>query len=307
MESAGPRPQTAQVRTLGRPESPARRIWLSRWGSFLAATMLGASGSVCGATEVIQRRIRFSVSLGNPLSQPLGDQRLWLYLPVSSSPTQRLIETRVSGPHRLHADSVGHTVLELYFERFPPLGQKVVAVSVDVELDLTPRKMGEDGTWLGAERFIEIEDPAIASLAAELHRPDPWQTARAIFEWVSSNLTYAGYLPDDYGALYALTRRRGDCTEYAYLAVALARACRIPARMVGGYVMDRDATPRAEDYHNWAEVHIDGTWRLVDAQKGNWLTPCDQYVAFRYHRGDLAPPLGSAHRFRVDGQLNVRI
>jgi transglutaminase-like putative cysteine protease len=116
-------------------------------------------------------------------------------------------------------------------------------------------------------------------------------------------LSYAGYLADDYGALYALTNRRGDCTEYAYLATALARASSIPARMVGGYVTDRDITPRAGDYHNWAELYIDGSWRLLDAQKGNWLQPIDQYVAFRYHRVEMPNPLGTAHRFRIEGGL----
>jgi transglutaminase/protease-like cytokinesis protein 3 len=120
-------------------------------------------------------------------------------------------------------------------------------------------------------------------------------------------MTDAGYVADDRGALQALIERKGDCTEYAYLAAALARACGIPARMVGGYVTDRNSAPRPEDYHNWAEVHIGGAWRLLDAQKQHWMAPTAQYVAFRFYRAESINPLGSAHRFRVEGDLEVRL
>ncbi|MFC5473796.1 transglutaminase-like domain-containing protein [Paraherbaspirillum soli] len=118
---------------------------------------------------------------------------------------------------------------------------------------------------------------------------------------------YAGYIADDLWALWALLQRSGDCTEYAYLAVALARANGIPARMVGGYVTDRNIAPRAEEYHNWAELYVDGAWRLLDAQKENWLAPVQQYIAFRFYRDSVINPVGLAHRFNVSGEMQVRL
>lgn len=161
--------------------------------------------------------------------------------------------------------------------------------------------------WLISERFIETDNSNIQILAKQLKRETEHDTAKAVYDWVSTNLQYAGYVADDRGALDALVQRRGDCTEYAYLSVALARANQIPARMVGGYVVDRNSALRATDYHNWAEMYFDGTWHVVDSQKGNWLSPADQYIAFRYFREEVLSPIGLAHRFRTMGDIRVTL
>ena len=105
----------------------------------------------------------------------------------------------------------------------------------------------------------------------------------------------------------ALLDEGGDCTEFACLSVALARANGIPARRVGGYVIDRDSVLRPADYHDWAEVYFGGAWRLLDAQKGRWLEPAGQYVAFLYGQGKANNPIAPAQRFRVQGELEVRL
>ena len=209
--------------------------------------------------------------------------------------------------HRLHEDALGHRILELSFDSFPPLSQKVVTFTAEVELQALapPQALPDPAVWLAAERLIESDEPRIRTLANELRRSRPMDTARAIFEWVQRNLSYGGYLADDMGALQALLQRRGDCTEYADLAVALARASGLPARMLGGYVADRDLAPRPQDYHNWAEVYLDGAWRLVDAQKGNWLEPVGHYVAVRIYRDVPVNPLGLASRYRIQGDMQV--
>lgn len=188
---------------------------------------------------------------------------------MAETATQKLGAVTVSMSHELSSDSVGHSIVRLAFPPVAPLASKVVSIIADVMLRdaPTPAPLPDPQAWLAAERYVEIGDPRIRTLAAELRGAEERETARAIYDWIRQHLQYAGYLPDDRGALDALTRRQGDCTEYAYLAVALARANGIPARMVGGYVADRNSVLRAKDYHNWAEVYFDGAWRLLDAQK----------------------------------------
>jgi transglutaminase-like putative cysteine protease len=255
----------------------------------------------------IQRQLRFSITFNNPSSNNLANQKFWLYLPVKESATQRLAELNVTTSYKIHSDTVGHTVLELSFDQFPALGQKVVGISLGLLMSPIPRPTNLSGNWLMPERFIEVNDQKIQTLAAELRRPTERETARNIYDWVAKNLVYAGFLANDYGAAYALQHGRGDCTEYACLVTALARACGLPARMVGGYVVAQDATPRAEEYHNWAEIYLDKSWQLVDAQKQNWMVPNEQYVAFRYYRNEPTNEIGSAHRFRIDGDLKARM
>jgi hypothetical protein len=87
--------------------------------------------------------------------------------------------------------------------------------------------------------------------------------------------------------------------------VALAPANGIPARMVGGYVTDRDAAPQPQDYHNWAQLYLGGAWRTVDAQKENWLSSSAQYIVFRVYRDVPTNLVGPAHRYRIEGDLKV--
>jgi transglutaminase-like putative cysteine protease len=257
----------------------------------------------------VRRQLRFSVVLSNPRPTELRDQQLWLYLPASESPIQQIDSVNVSSDHSMLSDALGHNILQLRFSNFAPLATKVVSIAVNVLLRDASESaaLKHPGDWLATERYIETSDARIQALASRLRQPTVQASGLAIYEWLRQNMHYAGYIADDLGALYAVTQRSGDCTEYAYLAVALARANGIPARMVGGYVTDRNIAPRAEDYHNWAELHIDGAWRLLDAQKENWLTPAQQYIAFRFYRDKIINPVGLAHRFHSNGELQIRL
>jgi len=258
--------------------------------------------------EVLHRQLRFTISLTNPLAEELPHQVLWLYLPVAQTPTQELDAVKVSMPHELISDALGHSIVKLSLASVAPLASKVVNVVADVRLKSEPvlSSLADTQDWLSAERFIEVADARIHAVATALKRPTAHETAHSIYDWVRQHLQYAGYVADDKGALYALAQRRGDCTEYAYLVVALSRANGIPARMVGGYVVDRNMALRSQDYHNWAEAYFDGAWRLIDAQKEHWLAPAEQYVAFRYYRDAMLNPLGRAHRYYMQGALEVK-
>ena len=221
---------------------------------------------------------------------------------------QTLAELNVSMPHKITEDALGNTIVELVWDSFAAYAAKIVNLNAELlmlsEPDMQPPPM--PGIFLAEEQFIEVKAPEIQALAHELKRGNALATAQAIYDWVRANLRYAGFVADDLGAGYALKNRRGDCTEYAYLAAALARASGIPARMLGGYVVARDAAPRATDYHNWTEFYLDGTWHLLDAQKENFMTNTEQYVIFRIVSSQTKNVLDTAHRFKSSGSLVVQ-
>ncbi|MDR0779784.1 MAG: transglutaminase domain-containing protein [Pseudomonadales bacterium] len=252
--------------------------------------------------------MRFALDMCNPFGHALSDQRVWCYLPASNpGEGQRLSDVQVSMPHQKLTDPLGHQILLLELDTVAPYAQKRVSVTTLVETDPlhTSTALNNPAPWLHAERFIESDAPRIQRLARQLQSSTSALTVRAIYEWVQTNLRYAGYIAEDLGALYALDSGGGDCTEYADLVVALARAAGIPARMIGGYVADRDKAVRPQDYHNWAEVFFDGRWQIVDAQKENWLPTQGNYIAFRIYRDIAINSIGLAHRFHVGGSLAV--
>ena len=255
----------------------------------------------------IKRQLRFNLTLTNPKNVAQIDQALWFYLPVSDAVKQQLQSITVSVPYEHSTDEAGHNIMSLAFPNFAPLAIKSISVVVNVELAPVSVKatLRNPHVWLKSERYIETTDSKIQGLAATLKSPNPKDTALNIYNWVKANLHYTGYLADDRGALNALKMLEGDCTEYAYLAVALARANGIPARMVGGYVTDKNTTVRATDYHNWAELYFDGAWQLLDAQKEHWLTPAEDYIAFHFYSDETINPVGLFHRYNQSGLLEI--
>lgn len=304
--------------------TPPRRRWLGQalaWGGLHAvgAWRLGhaqaqAQAQLSAASwpgepgPSLLRRLRFDIQCQNPGGTPLVPQSLWAYGPVSRTASQTLVDVVSSWPMAQHTDPLGHTVLHWQTPPLPPHGLRAIRLDVAVRMARQPAPQpAEPGAWLQAERHTERDDPAIVALAAELRRDSPRASVEAIYTWVRTHLNYAGYVPNDLGAAQALRELSGDCTEYAYLVVALCRALGLPARALGGFVVEQDDAPPAVAYHNWAEVHVDGAWRLVDAQKEALFDGGERYVAFRLIRDQGVGPMGLAHRFVTDGPAQIRL
>jgi transglutaminase-like putative cysteine protease len=267
------------------------------------ASEISASGTAAS------RKLRFTIQITNPKAVALENQILWMYLPAHVAISHELTALDVSVAHTVEYDRLGHSILKIQWSSIPAFAQRVIRVNCDLKLRDQPSLQKPDGpsAWLKPEQYIEVNDPQIQALAAQLKASDPLKTAQSIYEWIAKNLKYAGYIADDLGAQYALSERRGDCTEYAYLAVALARAVGIPARMIGGFVAERDIAPKADEYHNWAQLWINGKWLLLDAQKERWLDPRLEYITFRYFQNEPTNDIGSAHRYRVKGDFLMNI
>ena len=78
------------------------------------------------------------------------------------------------------------------------------------------------------------------------------------YKYIEYEITSVASLKD------IIVSRRGDCTEYATLFIALSRLNGIPARQASGYVYNYDDEYPAFSRHAWAEVWLDGAWKEVD-------------------------------------------
>lgn len=97
----------------------------------------------------------------------------------------------------------------------------------------------------------------------------------------------------DWSAEDAAQAGRGVCQDHAHLFIAIARAWRIPARYVSGYLM-MDGVQTQEAMHAWAEAHVDGLgWVGFDVSNG--ISPDARYVrvATGLDYDDAAPVSGS--------------
>jgi transglutaminase-like putative cysteine protease len=210
----------------------------------------------------------------------------------------------------LLSDDSGNQVLYFTFENLAPFGSRVVSIKANllVSASANPTPSGPWPRDLNPQKYIESDHPAIIRVAQKLHAPDSSKTIEKVFHWVAGHVRYSGYADKDRGALYALEHKKGDCTEYADLFVALCRANGIAARPIGGYVCPQNGVLTARDYHNWGEFYQNGTWKLADPQKRALMQNSADYIAMRIIHASEDDPMGPYNRFRCKGEgLKVRM
>ncbi len=246
-----------------------------------------------------QRLVKYSFTARNPTNRLLAHSEFWTYAPVKRTATQYVLSIDASHPYRLAADDRGNQRLYFTVDELPPYGAKVITIKAVLALSDQPRGLtaSDPQQFLKAERFVEADHPRIVDRAQKLGAKNPMDTTKNIYDWVVKYLRDGGYEQNDHGALYALKHKRGDCTEYMYLLTALNRASDIPARGVAGYVYSENAILRAHDYHNWAEVYLDGAWRMVDPQKKVFMDKPSNYIAMRIIADGADSPAEQSQRF----------
>ncbi len=256
------------------------------------------------------RHVQYSFTLRNQSDNLQKNIRFSVRAPVRQTSSQ--LCNKVKSPHeyQLETDTVGNQTMLFNFEQMPPYSTKIVQISASISLAQTPNRLPEKdlNIYLEPQPYCESDHPEIKQIAAGLVKGEPIETAESIYKWVSSNINYAGYLKHPRGALYALTHKKGDCTEFMYLFTALCRASHIPARCIGGYICAKDTILRPVGYHNWSEFYIDGRWWTCDPQNKVFRKDGDRYLALRIIAPPAAENEGQFELFSVNGtDLKVKM
>ena len=127
-----------------------------------------------------------------------------------------------------------------------------------------------------------------AELAAKVTegKTDPLDKARAIYDYVFTTMKYdktgTGWGRGD--VLYACDAKKGNCTDFHSLFIAMARSQGIPARFEIGFPLPPDKhSAEIAGYHCWADFYIDGRgWIPVDISEA-WKHPEKRDYFFGSH------------------------
>lgn len=229
---------------------------------------MGYQISIPGETS----RIRFVVVI--PKTMP-GRQKI---LSIDYSPE----------PQRLFNRN-GNRYAEFVFRK----PQRLISITVTIKAELfrydlaTARKNAQETPpdrpdlepFLRQERFIEKDNPRIQQIANQITARSQTETVRKVCDYVIDNMDYAGLLDQESGALRALEEKKGDCSEYSDLFVALCRAKNIPARFMTGYTVRFDDIPPK---HHWVEVYLDKYgWVPFDPSWGDVEGTVRRNMAFK--------------------------
>lgn len=174
-------------------------------------------------------------------------------------------------------------VLQFNIDLLAPHGSKIITVKSDLLVADSNQKqpVGNFDQFTQPEEFVESDHRFIVMEANGLKNENLSVMVDNIATWVNDHIKDVSYSSKPHGALYAFNHRKGDCTEFMTLTMALLRANNIPAMGVAGYICPGNMVLKPDDYHNWVEYHDGKTWRVIDPLNKKKNIPDTDYIAMR--------------------------
>jgi len=247
----------------------------------------------------IVRTIKYQYQIQNKTNKFIKQSEFWAYAPVPKTSNQIVKNIQSSQPFDSEYDELGNHIQTFIINDLAPFATKIITLTVTLNMSEKANRLqlSNKDKYLNSEKNIESDNDEMISFSQNLIKQVNSDKAEVIFNWVSKNIQYEGYIKDDRGALYALKKRSGDCTEYSYLFTALSRVQNIPTRVIGGYLYNEDKLLKPEDFHNWAESYKNDRWYIADTQNSIFNKKVQSYIAFRIVSGINNHKLGNSHRF----------
>lgn len=195
-----------------------------------------------------------------------------LSVPVNDHMQQRLVNIRYDYPEglkqRSHRAGNGEYV-ELQWN-IPAGSKSIRRVEFDLDLNsfdfrrtLPAGQPSPDVEYLAPGKYIESDAESIRALAAHIRQAFDSDEGRLRAAYLTPQQLIDYDIQSTKGALYAVKEGRGDCTEYAALFVALARAMGYPARVTTEFLLT-SRKKFSQPNHHAAEVYIADRWIPVD-------------------------------------------
>jgi transglutaminase-like putative cysteine protease len=269
------------------------------------AAHAGRKGSPESSAAAPPRTFEFTYQVHAPANPDSGGAaRLWIPLPQADG-YQDIQDLRIESVVAHGQDR--ETEYGNVFSVFKPTAQQS-ATGFDVTLRFTATRREHrtllDGAALKNVSASPSADPrmhrylepdklvplsgTIAELAKEHTAGDTTaiQKARHIYDYILATMRYdksgEGWGRGD--AIWACTAKRGNCTDFHSLFIAMMRSSGIPARFEIGFPLPEGKIEGdIPGYHCWAEFYLDGPgWVPVDASEA-WKNPAKRDYFFGAH------------------------
>jgi hypothetical protein len=163
----------------------------------------------------------------------------------------------------------------------------VLTQSVEYDLDsalpVPKQTPASVSAYLRPERDIQVDDPEIRRTVEQIgaHQGSLLERIQRIYDYTAKLAPRAFKGTTD--ALTALRLGEASCNGRSRLFVALARATGIPARLVGGLILEAGAKRTS---HQWVEAYAGGHWVPFCPTNGHFARLPANYLVL--YRGDEA-------------------
>ena len=210
---------------------------------------------------------------------------------ISANGDLKLKKTRESrfGNEMYYAESSKASVPELHFEVvYDVVRHERLTLGVSrprlAEVQLKDRDRKE---YLQPDKLVPVTGlPADLAVKVTEGQTTPLDKARAIYDYVFTTMRYektgTGWGRGD--VLYACDAKKGNCTDFHSLFIAMARSQGIPARFEIGFPLPADKhSGEIAGYHCWSDFYVDGKgWIPVDISEA-WKHPDKRDYFFGSH------------------------
>ena len=186
------------------------------------------------------------------------------------------------------AESSGATQPDLHFDvEYDVVRHERVALNPAAHLVAASLTTKERQADLQPDALVPITGlPADLAIKVTEGKTQPLNKARAIYDYVFTTMKYdktgTGWGHGD--VLYACDAKKGNCTDFHSLFIAMARSQGIPARFEIGFPLPPDKhSAEIAGYHCWSDFYIDGKgWIPVDISEA-WKHPEKRDYFFGSH------------------------
>lgn len=289
------------------PKTPHRNILFERIKRLVSAELILVTLSLAiivnqlvfrdGLSNLLQdiRPVKaYDFQLSTQFEPDNSDVNIYTYFPTANARQTILdqnILTNQSGSvfNRIEQDESGNQLHWLADESANHTQYKVKVLTSPVRFELAEdlsvptHYASKLEPYLAATETVQSDHPEIAELWRNI-KPTDASDIKAILAKIY-DYTYQGIESVDFkGTTDALTASRlgiASCNGKSRLFVALARLNHIPARLVGGVILDGKEKKTS---HQWVEAYIAGHWIPFGPTNGHFASIPDNYL--RLYTGD---------------------
>jgi transglutaminase-like putative cysteine protease len=218
-----------------------------------------------------------NVRIWIPVAQSDAYQEVKIVAAKGDLPLKNTRESKF-GNEVYFAETGSGTQPELHFDvEYDVVRHERVALNPAAHLTATALTTKERQEDLRPDVLVPVTGlPAELAVKVTEGKTQPLDKARAIYEYVFTTMKYdktgTGWGHGD--VLYACDAKKGNCTDFHSLFIAMARSQGIPARFEIGFPLPPDKhSAEIAGYHCWSDFYIDGKgWIPVDISEA-WKHP----------------------------------
>jgi hypothetical protein len=154
-----------------------------------------------------------------------------------------------------------------------------IAYTIPTDLAVPDVYPASAASFLRPEKEIQVDAPEIAETLKRIGADSGTLLERLTRIYALARGMKPRAFKGTTDALTALRLGEASCNGKSRLFVALARAAGIPARLVGGLIMDRGSKRTS---HQWVEAWVAGHWVPFDALNGHFAELPERYLTLYY-------------------------